>query len=87
MFRKSLKSIFPAASVLLAMRSKGAPVRVDAVTPAGFGIAVQCWSFREFTLFESMEMAALAGAGGIEFFPGQRIGGGARRREVRGGDG
>lgn len=72
---KRLTRLVPAASVLLAMRSKGAPVRVDPVTAAGFGITVQCWSFREFTLFEAMEMAALAGAGGIEFFPGQKIGG------------
>lgn len=72
---KSLARVVPATSILFALRSKGAPVRVDAVTPAGFGIAVQCWSFREFTLFEAMEMAALAGAGGIEFYPGQKIGG------------
>jgi sugar phosphate isomerase/epimerase len=44
-------------------------------TPAGFGIAVQCWTFREFTLFEAIGMAAAVGAGGVEMFPGQRIGG------------
>lgn len=75
MIRRALTSIFPATSVLFALRSKGEPVRVDTVTAAGFGIAVQCWSFREFTLFEAMEMTAHAGAGGIEFFPGQKIGG------------
>jgi sugar phosphate isomerase/epimerase len=36
---------------------------------------VQCWSFREFTLFEAIEMSAAAGAGGVEIFPGQKIGG------------
>lgn len=75
MIRRALISIFPAASVLFALRSKDAPVRVDHVTSAGFGIAVQCWSFREFSLFEAMEMAAHAGVGGVEFFPGQKIGG------------
>ena len=73
----------PATTILFALRSKGAPVRVDQVTPAGFGIAVQCWSFREFSLFEAMEMSAIAGAGGIEFFPGQVIGG-AHRKAVFG---
>ncbi len=76
MKRRTLTSIFPAIAVLRALRSNGDPVRVEPVTPAGFGIAVQCWSFREFTLFESIEMAAHAGAGGMEFFPGQKIGGG-----------
>ena len=76
MKRRTLTSIFPAIAILRALRSKSDPVRVEPVTPAGFGIAVQCWSFREFTLFESIEMAALAGAGGMEFFPGQKIGGG-----------
>lgn len=65
----------PAASALLAMRSEGAPLQAEAWTGAGFGIAVQCWTFREFTLFEAIEMAAIAGAGGVELFPGQEIGG------------
>lgn len=72
---KSLAKMVPAISILFALRSKGVPVHVDHVSSAGFGIAVQCWSFREFTLFEAIEMSALAGAGGIEFFPGQKIGG------------
>ncbi len=75
MKRRSLTSVFPAVSVISALRSNGAAVRVDPVTPAGFGIAIQCWSFRKFTLFDSIEMAAQAGAGGVEFFPGQKIGG------------
>lgn len=79
---KSLAKVVPATSILFALRSKGAPVRVAHVTPGGFGIAVQCWSFREFTLFEAMEMAALAGAGGIEFYPGQKIGGGHGNAEL-----
>lgn len=74
--RLSLLSVIPAASVVWALRSQGAPVSVAGVTQAGFTIAVQCWSFRKFTLFEAIEMAAAAGAGSVEFFPGQKIGGG-----------
>lgn len=73
---RSLLSWFPAASALLAFRANGAPVPQPAFTEAGFAIAIQCWSFKEFTLFEAIEMAAAAGAGGIELFPGQKLGGG-----------
>ena len=73
--RRSLLAMVPAASALLALRSKAAPIPAAAVTPAGFGISVQCWSFKNFTLFEAIEKAAAAGAGGVEMFPGQRIGG------------
>ncbi|BCX49296.1 xylose isomerase [Haloferula helveola] len=65
----------PAASALLALRSSGKPITDGALTSAGFTISVQCWSFRQFTLFEAIEMAAAAGAGGVEVFPGQKIGG------------
>jgi sugar phosphate isomerase/epimerase len=71
LFRK-----IPAATALLALRSEGAPLPAEAWTAAGFGIAVQCWTFREFTLFDAIGMAAAAGAGGVELFPGQAIGGG-----------
>lgn len=67
--------MIPAASALLALRSKAAPIPAPALTAAGFGISVQCWSFREFTLFEAIQMAASAGAGGVEVFPGQKLGG------------
>lgn len=72
---RSLLSLFPAASALLAFRANGDPVPQPAFTDAGFAIAVQCWSFKEFTLFESIEMAAAAGAGGVELYPGQKLGG------------
>jgi sugar phosphate isomerase/epimerase len=75
MKRGSLLALFPAASALLALHSKSAPVPPPALTVAGFSIAVQCWSFREFTLFEAIELAAAAGIGGVEFYPGQKIGG------------
>jgi sugar phosphate isomerase/epimerase len=67
--------MIPAASALLALRSKGAPIPQDALNEAGFGISVQCWSFKQFSLFEAIKMAAAAGTGGIELFNGQRIGG------------
>ncbi|MFM2243905.1 MAG: hypothetical protein RLZ97_2761 [Verrucomicrobiota bacterium] len=75
MKRRNLLTMVPAASVLLALRSKGAPIPQPALTAAGFSIAVQCWSFKEFTLFEAIELAAGAGAGAVEVFPGQKIGG------------
>ena len=75
MKRRNLLTMIPAASALLALRSKGAPIPQPALTPAGFCIAVQCWSFKEFSLFEAIEMAASAGIGGVEIYPGQRLGG------------
>ncbi|MBC7981380.1 MAG: sugar phosphate isomerase/epimerase [Armatimonadetes bacterium] len=75
MKRRNLFTMIPAASVLLSLRSKGAPITEAAITAAGFGISVQCWSFKEFTLFEAIEMAAGAGVGGVELFPDQKIGG------------
>ena len=67
--------MFPAASALLAFRANGAPLPQPAVTDAGFAISVQCWSFKEFTLFQSIEMAAAAGMGGVEVYKGQALGG------------
>jgi sugar phosphate isomerase/epimerase len=75
MTRRSLFTLVPAASVLLALRSKGAPITEGALTSAGFAISVQCWSLKEFSLFEAIEMAAAAGAGAVEIYPGQRLGG------------
>jgi sugar phosphate isomerase/epimerase len=72
---RSLLSLFPAASALLAFRANGAPIPQPAFTEAGFSICVQSWSFKEFTLFEAIEMTAAAGAGGIELYSGQRLGG------------
>ncbi len=75
MTRGNLFNLIPATSVLFALRSKGAPITDGARTDAGFGIAVQCWTFKEFSLFEAIEMAAAAGMGGLELYVGQRIGG------------
>jgi sugar phosphate isomerase/epimerase len=65
----------PAASALLALRSHGKPINPDALTDAGFTISVQCWSLKEFTLWEAIEKSAAAGASAVEVFPGQKIGG------------
>lgn len=75
MKRRSLVSLIPAASILAALRSNGPPVDVSPLTEAGFGIAIQLWSFRKHTLLDAIELAAAAGAGGVEFYPGQRVGG------------
>jgi sugar phosphate isomerase/epimerase len=75
MKRRSLLTMIPAASALLAMRSQGAPIPQPALTAAGFAISVQCWSFNRFSLFEAIKKAAAAGAGGVEVFPGQKLGG------------
>jgi len=75
MKRGKLLAMVPAASAWLALRSKGAPLPEGPTTSAGFAISVQCWSFKEFTLFEAIELAAAAGAGAVELYPGQKIGG------------
>ncbi len=66
---------FPAASALLAFRAHGEPVPQPPFTKGGFSICVQCWSLKEFSVFEALAMIAAAGAGGVEFYPGQRLGG------------
>lgn len=75
MKRRTLLTMVPAASALLAMRSYGKPIPQPALTPAGFAITVQCWSFNKFTLWEAITMAASAGASAVELFPGQKLGG------------
>ena len=75
MKRRSLFTMIPAASALLALRSHGKPINPDALTDAGFTISVQCWSLKEFTLWEAIEMSAAAGAAAVEVFPGQKVGG------------
>jgi sugar phosphate isomerase/epimerase len=75
MKRRSFIASIPAASTLLTFRADGAAIEKSVLTDAGFAISVQCWTFKEFTLFEAIEMAASAGMGGVEVFPGQKIGG------------
>jgi sugar phosphate isomerase/epimerase len=75
MKRRSLLTMIPAASALLALRSNGAPIAAPTLTEAGFAIALQCWSLKEFSLFQAIEMAAAAGMGGVEVYKGQKLGG------------
>ena len=63
----------PAAAALLSVRSKAAPIPATAATKAGFAISIQCWSLKEFTLFEAIEKAASAGATAVEIFPNQKL--------------
>lgn len=65
----------PAASALLALRAPGQPIAAVNLTAAGFCASVQCWSFKEFSLFEAIEFASRTGAEGVELYPGQRLGG------------
>ena len=75
MKRRSLLTMIPAASALLALRSNGAPIAAPTLTEAGFAISLQCWSLKEFSLFQAIEMAAAAGMGGVEVYKGQKLGG------------
>jgi len=79
---RSLLRLFPAAAVLLSLRAKGGPITGPVLNEAGFFIAVQAWSFRHFTLWESLERTAATGAAGIELYPGQPIGGPHGRLEM-----
>ena len=75
MKRRSLFTMLPAASALLAARSMGQSATVEDASSDRFKIAIQCWTFKEFTLWQAVEMAVSAGVKAIELFPGQRIGG------------
>lgn len=39
----------------------------------GFLIGAQCWTFRNFSVLEAIEMTAKAGGSIVEFFPGQKF--------------
>ncbi|MGB6220711.1 sugar phosphate isomerase/epimerase family protein [Haloferula sp.] len=75
MNRRKLLTLVPAAGAALSLPSTAKPIPSGALLPSGFAIAVQCWSFKEFTLFEAIEMSAAAGATAVEIFPGQTVGG------------
>ena len=72
--RRSLLTLLPATSLFLALRANG-ETTVASTKTKPFGIAVQCWTFQKFTVLESIEMAAAAGADSVELFPGQTLGG------------
>ena len=83
---RSLLSLFPAASALLAFRAGGDAVPQPAFTEAGFAIAIQCWSFKEFTLFEAIELAATSGGGWRRILSGTEARREAWQHDVRAGD-
>lgn len=72
---RSLLRLVPAASVLLSLRARGAPVTGPLHPGNGFTTAIHAWSFRHFTLWDSIEKTAACGAAAIELYPGQPIGG------------
>lgn len=47
----------------------------DSNVTSDWDLAVQMWTFRQFTLFEAIDKASSAGLEWIEVYPGQRIGG------------
>jgi sugar phosphate isomerase/epimerase len=74
MNRRHLLSLVPAAALFGAARSASAkPLAAPALEPLGFTISVQLWTFKEFTAYEAVEKAALAGAKGVEIFAGQTL--------------
>ncbi|MEM1082619.1 MAG: sugar phosphate isomerase/epimerase [Verrucomicrobiota bacterium] len=75
MDRRKLLAIIPAATAGLTLSARSKPIPAPAISSAGFAISVQCWSFKEFTLFEAIEKSGAAGASAVEIFPGQKIGG------------
>jgi sugar phosphate isomerase/epimerase len=75
MKRRSFFATVPALSALLAMRASGKPVAKEALSPAGFTIAVQCWSFNRYTVWQAIEKTAESGANAVELFPGHKLGG------------
>ncbi|MDH4445231.1 MAG: sugar phosphate isomerase/epimerase [Akkermansiaceae bacterium] len=75
MIRRSILAMIPAASAILASRASGVQLPPSATNEAGFAISLQCWTLREFTLLQAIEMAANAGVTGLELYPGQRLGG------------
>jgi sugar phosphate isomerase/epimerase len=42
----------------------------------GFAMGCQAWTFNRSTVFEAIELIGKSGAAVVEFFPGQRLGGG-----------
>jgi len=74
MNRRHLLSLVPAAALLGVARTATAkPLPAVALEPMGFTISVQMWTFKEFTAYEAVEKAALAGAKGVEVYAGQTL--------------
>jgi len=73
MNRRKLLSLLPAAVAIGSTRSYGKALDPAVVTKAGYTIAVQCWSFKKFTLFEAIEKSSQAGAQAVEIYAGQLL--------------
>jgi sugar phosphate isomerase/epimerase/HEAT repeat protein len=62
-----------------AAAAPAAPTRLASGAPTaealGWQASIQCWSFNQATLFESIDRAASMGLKVIEMFPGQRVDG------------
>lgn len=73
MNRRHLLSLLPAAMAAGTVSSFGKALDASIVNKAGFTIAVQCWSLKNFTLFEAIEKSAAAGANAVEIYAGQLL--------------
>lgn len=71
MNRRHILSLLPATALAFSSRSLAKALDSAILTKAGFTISVQCWSLKNFTLFEAIEKSAQAGAHGVEIFAGQ----------------
>lgn len=74
MNRREILRLVPAALLGAATSGFGKALDPAILNKAGFTIAVQCWSFKLFSVFEAIEKAAAAGAHGVEIYAGQGLG-------------
>ena len=63
--------LIPVALALLIARPAGAFTEEE-----GWRVAVQAWTFRSSTFFETVDKAASLGIRYLEAYPGQQLGGG-----------
>lgn len=63
-----------AASLAIAPAARAADT--PAAGPAGIELGLQCWTFRSFTFFETLDKAANLGVKHLQIYLGQTIGGG-----------
>jgi len=74
MKRREVLRLLPAALVGASATGFGKALDPAIVNKAGFTIAVQCWSFKLFSVFQAIEKAAAAGANAVEIYQGQSLG-------------